>query len=165
MSGNFCNGANQLALTSGRAQQALANGADLCGRDAGFGLCSTGGSFLLLMGSRSSLIRRDRSIFGGAEHAEYDFTAYALLSPKVHTVILKTYNESYAATFQKQLLLRRGHNVDQPNDLLGLAYAKANLKLGEPLFLNPIQRKNANYHEINLKLERSLVRLRSDSII
>ena len=32
----------------------------------------------------------------------------------------KTYNESYAATFQKAVAAKIGHNVDQPNDLLGL---------------------------------------------
>lgn len=150
MSGNFLQRGEPASFDKWtRAEQALANGADLvvempvlaCVQPADR-FAFNGVSILASLGVTD--------LFFGAEHAEYDFADYARLVQSAHGDF-KTYSESYAATFQKAVAAKIGHNVDQPNDLLGLAYAKANLKLGEPLFLNPIQRKNANYHEVELK--------------
>lgn len=150
MSGNFLQRGEPASFDKWtRAKQALANGADLvvempvlaCVQPADR-FAFNGVSILASLGVTD--------LFFGAEHAEYDFAAYARLVQSTHGDF-KTYSESYAATFQKAVAAKIGHNVDQPNDLLGLAYAKANLKLGEPLRLNPIQRKNANYHEVELK--------------
>ncbi len=150
MSGNFLQRGEPASFDKWtRAKQALANGADLvvempvlaCVQPADR-FAFNGVSILASLGVTD--------LFFGAEHAEYDFADYARLVRSTHGDF-KTYSESYAATFQKAVAAKIGHNVDQPNDLLGLAYAKANLKLGEPLRLNPIQRKNANYHEVELK--------------
>ncbi|WP_404388791.1 nucleotidyltransferase [Ligilactobacillus animalis] len=150
MSGNFLQRGEPASFDKWtRAEQALANGADLvvempvlaCVQPADR-FAFNGVSILASLGVTD--------LFFGAEHAEYDFADYARLVQSTHGDF-KTYSESYAATFQKAVAAKIGHNVDQPNDLLGLAYAKANLKLGEPLRLNPIQRKNANYHEVELK--------------
>lgn len=150
MSGNFLQRGEPASFDKWtRAKQALANGADLvvempvlaCVQPADR-FAFNGVSILASLGVTD--------LFFGAEHAEYDFADYARLVQSTHGDF-KTYSESYAATFQKAVAAKIGHNVDQPNDLLGLAYAKANLKLGEPLRLNPIQRKNANYHEVELK--------------
>lgn len=150
MSGNFLQRGEPASFDKWtRAEQALANGADLvvempvlaCVQPADR-FAFNGVSILTSLGVTD--------LFFGAEHAEYDFADYARLVQSAHGDF-KTYSESYAATFQKAVAAKIGHNVDQPNDLLGLAYAKANLKLGEPLRLNPIQRKNANYHEVELK--------------
>ena len=150
MSGNFLQRGEPASFDKWtRADQALANGTDLvvempvlaCVQPADR-FAFNGVSILASLGVTD--------LFFGAEHAEYDFADYARLVQSAHGDF-KTYSESYAATFQKAVAAKIGHNVDQPNDLLGLAYAKANLKLGEPLRLNPIQRKNANYHEVELK--------------
>ena len=150
MSGNFLQRGEPASFDKWtRAEQALANGADLvvempvlaCVQPADR-FAFNGVSILASLGVTD--------LFFGAEHAEYDFADYARLVQSAHGDF-KTYSESYAATFQKAVAAKIGHNVDQPNDLLGLAYAKANLKLGEPLRLNPIQRKTANYHEVELK--------------
>ena len=150
MSGNFLQRGEPASFDKWtRAEQALANGADLvvempvlaCVQPADR-FAFNGVSILASLGVTD--------LFFGTEHAEYDFADYARLVQSAHGDF-KTYSESYAATFQKAVAAKIGHNVDQPNDLLGLAYAKANLKLGEPLRLNPIQRKNANYHEVELK--------------
>ncbi len=150
MSGNFLQRGEPASFDKWtRAKQALANGADLvvempvlaCVQPADR-FAFNGVSILASLGVTD--------LFFGAEHAEYDFADYARLVQSTHGDF-KTYSESYAATFQKAVAAKIGHNVDQPNDLLGLAYAKANLKLGESLRLNPIQRKNANYHEVELK--------------
>ena len=150
MSGNFLQRGEPASFDKWtRAEQALANGTDLvvempvlaCVQPADR-FAFNGVSILASLGVTD--------LFFGAEHAEYDFADYARLVQSAHGDF-KTYSESYAATFQKAVAAKIGHNVDQPNDLLGLAYAKANLKLSEPLRLNPIQRKNANYHEVELK--------------
>lgn len=150
MSGNFLQRGEPASFDKWtRAKQALANGADLvvempvlaCVQPADR-FAFNGVSILASLGVTD--------LFFGAEHAEYDFATYARLVQNTHGDF-KTYSESYAATFQKAVAIKIGHNVDQPNDLLGMAYAKANLKLGEPLRLNSIQRKNANYHEVELK--------------
>ena len=118
MSGNFLQRGEPASFDKWtRAQQALANGADLvvempvlaCVQPADR-FAFNGVSILASLGVTD--------LFFGAEHAEYDFTAYARLVQSTHGDF-KTYNESYAATFQKAVAAKIGHNVDQPNDLLG----------------------------------------------
>ncbi|MCP9311874.1 nucleotidyltransferase [Liquorilactobacillus satsumensis] len=81
----------------------------------------------------------------GAEHADYDFAA---LAEKVGTVHgdFSRYNESFAAAYQRVVAEKIGHRVDQPNDMLGLAYAKANREMGNFLELVPLQRMGAAHH-------------------
>lgn len=88
-------------------------------------------------------------LFFGAEHADYDFLEYAKQVTQINGNF-GTYNESFAKTYQDAVTQKLGHSVEQPNDLLGLAYAKAVLKLNANIRLHPIQRKNANYHDIEL---------------
>ena len=88
-------------------------------------------------------------LFFGAEHATFDFMHDAQKAMEI-TGNFNKYHESFAKTYQQVITEKVGHQVDQPNDLLGLAYAKANLKLKAGISLHPIQRKNANYHDIEL---------------
>lgn len=88
-------------------------------------------------------------LFFGAEHADYDFMKYAKAVADIKGDFNR-YDESFARTYQRIITQTIGHSVEQPNDLLGLAYAKANLKLNAQITLHPIQRKNANYHDIQL---------------
>ena len=88
-------------------------------------------------------------LFFGAEHATFDFMHDAQKAMEI-TGNFNKYHESFAKTYQQVIAEKVGHQVDQPNDLLGLAYAKANLKLKAGINLHPIQRKNANYHDIEL---------------
>ena len=88
-------------------------------------------------------------LFFGAEHATFDFMHDAQKAMEI-TGNFNKYHESFAKTYQQVIAEKVGHQVDQPNDLLGLAYAKANLKLKAGISLHPIQRKNANYHDIEL---------------
>ena len=88
-------------------------------------------------------------LFFGAEHATFDFMHDAQKAMEI-TGNFNKYHESFAKTYQQVIAEKVGHQVDQPNDLLGLAYAKANLKLKANINLHPIQRKNANYHDIEL---------------
>lgn len=85
----------------------------------------------------------------GAEHAEYDFAALAAQTATVRGDFT-VHDQSYAATYQQAIAAAVGHPIDQPNDVLGLAYAKANQELRCFLHLAPIQRHNAAYLDAEL---------------
>ncbi|MFT8747289.1 nucleotidyltransferase [Liquorilactobacillus nagelii] len=85
----------------------------------------------------------------GAEHASYDFLAMARKVQHVHGDFSR-FNESYAAAYQRAVTGKLGYSVEQPNDLLGLAYAKAILINHASIKLYPLQRVGAAYHEQNL---------------
>lgn len=88
-------------------------------------------------------------LFFGAEHANYDFLSDAEKVMEVNGNF-KQYDESFARAYQQIVTQKIGHSVEQPNDLLGLSYAKSILKQNLNVNLHPIQRKNANYHDIEL---------------
>ena len=149
MSGNFLQRGEPAIIDKWhRAAECLANGADLvmelplmaavqpADRFAYYGVWT-----LAQMGVTD--------LFFGAEHATFDFMHDAQKAMEI-TGNFNKYHESFAKTYQQVITEKVGHQVDQPNDLLGLAYAKANLKLKAGITLHPIQRKNANYHDIEL---------------
>ena len=149
MSGNFLQRGEPAIIDKWhRAAECLANGADLvmelplmaavqpADRFAYYGVWT-----LAQMGVTD--------LFFGAEHATFDFMHDAQKAMEI-TGNFNKYHESFAKTYQQVITEKVGHQVDQPNDLLGLAYAKANLKLKAGISLHPIQRKNANYHDIEL---------------
>lgn len=149
MSGNFLQRGEPAIIDKWhRAAECLANGADLvmelplmaavqpADRFAYYGVWT-----LAQMGVTD--------FFFGAEHATFDFMHDAQKAMEI-TGNFNKYHESFAKTYQQVIAEKVGHQVDQPNDLLGLAYAKANLKLKAGINLHPIQRKNANYHDIEL---------------
>ena len=149
MSGNFLQRGEPAIIDKWhRAAECLANGADLvmelplmaavqpADRFAYYGVWT-----LAQMGVTD--------LFFGAEHATFDFMHDAQKAMEI-TGNFNKYHESFAKTYQQVIAEKVGHQVDQPNDLLGLAYAKANLKLKAGISLHPIQRKNANYHDIEL---------------
>lgn len=88
-------------------------------------------------------------LFFGAEHAEYDFLNDARKALEIKGDFQR-YDASFAQTYQQIVASKIGHSVEQPNDLLGLSYAKAVLRQNVGVKLHPIQRKNANYHDIEL---------------
>ena len=149
MSGNFLQRGEPAIIDKWhRAAECLANGADLvmelplmaavqpADRFAYYGVWT-----LAQMGVTD--------LFFGAEHATFDFMHDAQKAMEI-TGNFNKYHESFAKTYQQVITEKVGHQVDQPNDLLGLAYAKANLKLKAGISFHPIQRKNANYHDIEL---------------
>lgn len=149
MSGNFLQRGEPAIIDKWhRAAECLANGADLvmelplmaavqpADRFAYYGVWT-----LAQMGVTD--------LFFGAEHATFDFMHDAQKAMEI-TGNFNKYHESFAKIYQQVIAEKVGHQVDQPNDLLGLAYAKANLKLKAGINLHPIQRKNANYHDIEL---------------
>lgn len=149
MSGNFLQRGEPACLDKWtRAKQALKNGADVV-VEMPVAACVQPADRFAKSGVNSLAALGVTDLFFGAEHAEYDFMAYAKLVKETHGDF-KKYDESYAASFQRAIAEKIGHEVSKPNDLLGLAYAKANLANSQPLTLHPIQRKQAGYHELTL---------------
>ncbi|GEN47456.1 nucleotidyltransferase [Ligilactobacillus pobuzihii] len=149
MSGNFLQRGEPACLDKWtRARQSLINGADLVIELPVLACVQPADRFA--EGAISLLVALgvNKLVFG-AEHSTYDFKDFARKVAQVHGEFHK-YNESYAQSFQKAVTQAIGHPVDQPNDLLGLAYAKANYRLGEPVALYPIQRIETSYHDQSL---------------
>lgn len=146
MSGNFLQRGEPACLDKWtRARQALQNGVDLV-VEVPPQACVQPADRFAYNGVNSLASLGVNYLVFGAEHADYDFMAYAKKVVNINGDF-KKYNQSYAASFQAAITEAVGHEVAQPNDLLGLAYAKANLKLGGPLKLLPIQRIKAGYHD------------------
>lgn len=86
-------------------------------------------------------------LYFGAEHSEYDFLDYAQKIRNLDTSKFKEYDNSFAKQIQNAVSEKIGHDLTNPNDLLGLSYAKAVLKFKAKIKLVPIQRINAEYHD------------------
>lgn len=149
MSGNFLQRGEPACLDKWlRTREALQNGADLVIELPALACVQPADRFALGAVSLLVALGATRLVFG-AEHSSYDFMEFARQVDDVHGEFHK-YNESYARSFQTAITKVIGHPVDQPNDLLGLAYAKANYRLGEPLCLYPLQRVETSYHDQTL---------------
>lgn len=86
-------------------------------------------------------------LYFGAEHPEYDFLDYARKISNLDASKFKEYDNSFAKQIQNAVSEKIGHDLSNPNDLLGLSYAKAILKFNAEIKLVPIQRVNAEYHD------------------
>ena len=149
MSGNFLQRGEPAIIDKWhRAAECLANGADLV-MELPFMAAVQPADRFAYYGVWTLAQMGVTDLFFGAEHATFDFMHDAQKAMEI-TGNFNKYHESFAKTYQQVIAKKVGHQVDQPNDLLGLAYAKANLKLKANINLHPIQRKNANYHDIEL---------------
>lgn len=91
----------------------------------------------------------------GAEHAELDFMALAKVAHKQltnHQEFKQDYRQTYATQFNDVLADIIGFRIESPNDLLGFAYANAVIESGweDEMKLTPIQRIQADYHDVDL---------------
>ncbi|WP_283601120.1 nucleotidyltransferase [Ligilactobacillus aviarius] len=149
MSGNFLQRGEPAIIDKWhRAAECLANGADLVMELPLMAAVQPADRFAYY-GVWTFAQMGVTDLFFGAEHATFDFMHDAQKAMEI-TGNFNKYHESFAKTYQQVIAEKVGHQVDQPNDLLGLAYAKANLKLKAGISFHPIQRKNANYHDIEL---------------
>ena len=150
MSGNFLQRGEPAIVDKWvRAKQALLNGVDVVVEIPIAGCVQPADRFAE-NGVRILNNMGCEELFFGAEHAEYDFMTYAQLVQNLDSTEFSKKNISYAEAFQEAVAAKIGHNIDSPNDVLGLAYAKANLKFGKKLKLNPISRNVAGYHDKSL---------------
>jgi len=96
-----------------------------------------------------------KEIVFGAEHAELDFMSLAKVAHKQlanHQQFKQDYHQTFATQFNDVLSEIIGFRIENPNDLLGFAYANAAIELGisDEIKLIPIQRIQANYHDTDL---------------
>lgn len=80
----------------------------------------------------------------GAEHPEMDYQKLIDHQPK-NPADFKRFDRPYASVFQDYLFEKTGIRLNQPNDVLGFGYAKANVEAGRPLSLVPIKRKGSQH--------------------
>ncbi|CDI43415.1 nucleotidyltransferase [Lactobacillus helveticus] len=67
--------------------------------------------------------------------------------PKNH-MDFKDYSQTYSTQYNQMVAREVGHEVNQPNAILGLAYAVANHNLGSPLKLHPVNRIGAGHDDL-----------------
>ena len=96
-----------------------------------------------------------REVVFGAEHADLDFIQLARVAHKQLTdnqEFKQDYRQTYATQFNDVLADIIGFRIESPNDLLGFAYANAVIELGwsDEMKLTPIQRIQADYHDVDL---------------
>lgn len=155
MSGNFLQRGEPACLDKWtRAAEALRNGADLV-VEVPIAACMQPADRFAAGGVKALSSLGVTDLFFGAEHAEYDFEAYAGLVADVHGDFRK-YDQSYAAAFQQAITEKIGHSVDQPNDLLALSYAKQVRLLKRRMVLHPIQRVQAGYHDLTFSAQAEI---------
>lgn len=58
------------------------------------------------------------------------------------------YSQTYSTQYNQMVAREVGHEVNEPNAILALAYAVANHNLGDPLVLHPINRIGAGHDDI-----------------
>lgn len=96
-----------------------------------------------------------REVVFGAEHADLDFIQLARVAHKQlinNQEFKQDYRQTYATQFNDVLAEIIGFRIKSPNDLLGFAYANAVIELGwdDEMKLTPIQRIQADYHDVDL---------------
>lgn len=147
MSGNYVQRGEMAILSKwDRAAAALRSGADLifemplsvAAQPAD--LFSRGGLQLLAGLGATDLVF-------GTEDGTLNFTALAERISKIPEQDLRfhDYTQTYATQYNQVLAQEVGREVNLPNEILGVAYAVANLELPRPLKLHPIQRIGADH--------------------
>lgn len=147
MSGNYVQRGEMAILNKwDRAQAALKSGADLV-----FELplsVSTQPADLFSRGSLQLLAGLGvTDLVFGTEDGTLNFTALAERISKIPKQDLRfhDYTQTYATQYNQVLAQEVGREVNLPNEILGVAYALANLNLPKPLQLHPIQRIGADH--------------------
>lgn len=85
----------------------------------------------------------------GAEHPSMDYQKLIDNQPK-DKESFKRFDRPYASIFQDYLFQRTGIRLNQPNDILGFGYAKANFEAGSPLRMVPLQRVGSNHDDTEI---------------
>ncbi|MFT9004676.1 MAG: nucleotidyltransferase [Liquorilactobacillus hordei] len=151
MSGNFLERGEPAILDKWtRAREAILNGVNLV-VELPVAFCVQPADFFAFGALRILKELGVQKLVFGAENEEYNFAEMAEITKRVHGNF-STYNESYAKAYQRAITEKTGVDVSKPNNLLGLAYARANLKLGSFLELVPIQRRAAAHHDQQLPI-------------
>ncbi|RMC39136.1 MULTISPECIES: nucleotidyltransferase [unclassified Lactobacillus] len=150
MSGNYVQRGEMAIIDKwARAQAALESGADLV-----FELpfsTSVQPADLFSLGSIDQLVKLGVSdLVFGVEDASQNF---AYLGGRIAEIPqshmdFNDYSQTYSTQYNQMVAREVGHEVNEPNAILALAYAVANHNLGEPLSLHPISRIGAGHDDL-----------------
>ena len=154
MSGNYVQ-RGEMAIMSKweRAKAALQSGADLV-FEMPFSTAVEPAD-LFSLGNSEQLSKLGVTDLGfGVEDANWNF---AYLGGKIAEIPqnhmdFKDYSQTYSTQYNQMVAREVGHEINQPNAILGLAYSVANYNLGSPLKLHPINRIGAGHDDL---LQRS----------
>ncbi len=150
MSGNYVQRGEMAIMDKwARAKAALQSGADLV-----FELpfsTAVQAADLFSLGSINQLAELGvTDLVFGVEDANLNFTYLGqkiAQIPRNH-MDFKDYSQTYSTQYNQMIAREVGYEVNQPNAILGLAYAVANYNLGEPLKLHPINRIGAGHDDL-----------------
>ena len=154
MSGNYVQ-RGEMAIMSKweRAKAALQSGADLV-FEMPFSTAAEPAD-LFSLGNIEQLSKLGvTDLVFGVEDANLNF---AYLGGKIAEIPqnhmdFKDYSQTYSTQYNQMVAREVGHEINQPNAILGLAYSVANYNLGSPLKLHPINRIGAGHDDL---LQRS----------
>lgn len=150
MSGNYVQ-RGEMAIMSkwARAKAALQSGADLV-LEMPFSTAVEPAD-LFALGCIEQMAKLGvQSLVFGVEDANLNF---AYLGKKIAEIPpthmdFKDYSQTYSTQYNQMVTHEVGYEVNQPNAILGLAYAVANHNLGSPLKLNPVNRIGAGHNDL-----------------
>lgn len=91
----------------------------------------------------------------GAEHPDMNYQRLIDNQPEDKNNF-KRFDKPYASIFQDYLFSKTGIRLNQPNDVLGFGYAKANFEAGSPLDLVPLQRIGSEHDDTQIELSASI---------
>ena len=150
MSGNYVQRGEMAILDKwSRAKAALAAGADLV-FELPFSyavqpadMFATGGVELLTKLGCNDLVF-------GVEDANINFEYFGQKIAKIprQRQDFADYSQTYSTQYNQMVAREVGHEISEPNSILGLAYAVANANLGMPLHLHPVTRVGARHDDI-----------------
>lgn len=86
----------------------------------------------------------------GVENVNFNFTYLGRKIAEIppDSMNFKNYNQTYSTQYNQMVAREVGYEVNEPNTILGLAYAVANQNLGLPLQLYPVNRIGADHNDI-----------------
>lgn len=150
MSGNYVQ-RGEIAISAkwDRAQAALESGADLV-FELPFAVALQSADRFALGAVKILQALGVQDLIFGAENANLDFSylgqRIAELPPE--RMQFTDYSQTYSTQYNQMVAKQVGHEINQPNSILGLAYAVANAKLGQPLNLQAINRIGAEHDDL-----------------
>lgn len=150
MSGNYVQRGEMAILNKwSRAKAALEAGADLV-FELPFSysaqpadLFATGGVELL------QKLGAEELIFGVEDaNLNFEYIGRKIAEIPQQRKDFADYSQTYSTQYNQMVAREVGHEVNEPNTILGLAYAVANVNLGNPLSLIPVTRVGAGHDSV-----------------
>lgn len=150
MSGNYVQrGAMAVMDKWERAKAALRSGADLV-FEFPFANCVQPADRFAEDGMKILAALGAKALFFGAENANLNFNSIAekIVAIPKQSLDFKDYTQTYSTQYNQVLARELGYEVNQPNEILGIAYAVANVKNKLGLSLHPVQRVGSDHNAL-----------------